>query len=200
LVVAVGLLMAGAALLIPGVAAPILGRFSEAAADGGSGRLDIWAVGATIFAQHPLFGVGFAGFPAAFTPEVVRISEVPGLSPDSIMLARGPHSIFVGTAAELGAIGIALLGLFLWRVYSAQSGLSLWNFVRAALVATLVQAMLLDVLERKALWLVLGIALGIAAARNPDAGAVAASVPPDTRPTSTDSTGRRSERPAAHGV
>ena len=201
LVAAVGLLMAAAALLTPGIAGPILQRFSTAAADSGSGRLDIWAVGATIFGQHPLLGVGYAAFPAAFTPEMVRLSAVPGLAYDSPLSTRGPHSILVGTAAELGIIGIVCLGLFLWRVLSARSSLGLWSFVRAALVATLAQAMLLDILGRKQLWLLLGIALGIAAAaRNPDAGAVAASVPPHTSPTSTDSAGEHAERPAAHGV
>jgi O-Antigen ligase len=171
-IVAVGLSTAGAALLVPGVAGPILSRFSDAAATGGAGRLDIWSVGATIFAQHPLVGVGYAAFPAAYTIDVIRISAAPGLSPGMLTPGWGPSSLLVGTAAELGMIGLALLALFLWRVVSARSTLGFWNFVRAALFATLAQAMLLDMLERKQLWLLLGIALGIiAAARHPHARA-----------------------------
>lgn len=199
LVVAVGVLAAAAALLVPGLVEPILTRFSYAAADGGAGRLDIWAVGATIFAEHPIFGVGYASSPAAFTPEAVRMSDLPGLR--WVGYGAGLHSILMTTAAELGVIGVVFLGLFLWRVLNARSSLGLWNFVRAALVATLVQAMFLDMLERKQLWLLMGLALGIAAAvRNLNPDAVAARGPPETRPISRSSTIRQSEAPVAHGL
>jgi O-Antigen ligase. len=198
-IAAVGLVGAGAALLAPGVLDSVLVRLSGAVSTGGSGREDIWAVGATIFGQHPLSGVGYAGFPSAFTSDVIRISAVPGLAIDALYVGRGPHSILVGTAAELGVIGIVLLGLFLWRVLSARSGLGLSNFVRAALVAILAQAMLLDLLNRKQLWLVLGMAVGLAAvARVQEAGAKAPRLPPDIRPASAGSSQGRSERAAAH--
>lgn len=198
-IAAVGLVGVGAALLAPGVVDSVLARLSDAVSTGGAGREDIWAVGATIFGQHPLVGVGYANFPSAFTSDVIQISNVPGLVLAELTNGRGPHSILVGTAAELGIVGIALLGLFLWRVLSARSGLGLSNFVRAALVAMLAQATLLDVLDRKQLWLVLGIAVGLAAAaRNHEAGDTGSRVLPHVRPPSAVPSRGPSQSPAGH--
>jgi len=198
-IAAVGLVGAGAALLAPGVVDSVLVRLSDAVSTGGSGREDIWAVGATIFAQHPLVGVGYAAFPSAFTSDVIRISAVPGLASDALSVGRGPHSILVSTAAELGIVGIALLGLFLWRVLRARSGPGLSNFIRAALVAIFAQAMLLDVLDRKQLWLVLGIAVGLAAAaQKHEPGDKESRVPPDVRPASAGPSRGRSRSPVGH--
>lgn len=163
-VAAVGLVGAGAALLAPGVVDSVMVRLSNAVTTGGSGREDIWAVGATIFGQHPLVGVGYANFPSAFTPAMIQISNVPGLQPDALYNGRDPHSILVGTAAELGIVGIVLLGLFLWSVLSVRSSVGLWPFVRAAVIAMLAQAMFLTLLDRKQLWLILGMGIGLAAA------------------------------------
>lgn len=198
-IVVVALVVAGAALLAPGVADSVLARLSNAVSTGGTGRQDIWAVGVTIFAQHPVIGVGYAGFPAAFTLDVIRNPAVSGLDLSSISLGTAPHSILFGTAAELGVVGIVLLGLFLWRVLSARSSFAFGNFVRVALIAMLAQAMFLGISDRKQLWLILGIAAGLAAAateREADSGAQR--MPPDARPASTMSSRRRSERPAAH--
>ena len=181
-VAAAGVVGAGSALLAPGVVDSVMNRLSDAITTGGAGREDIWAVGTTIFGQHPLVGVGYANFPSAFTLDVIRITNVPGLQPGVLTNGRDPHSILLEIAAELGIVGIALFGLFLWRVLSARSGLPLSNFVRAALVAMLAQAMFLTLIERKQLWLILGIAIGLAAsARVQEAGTKAVRIPLDTR-------------------
>lgn len=162
---AIGIGGAVVAFLAPGVSDSVLDRLSNALITGGSGRQDIWAVGATIFAQHPLVGVGYASFPSAFTSDVIRLSVIPGLDPAAVFEGRGPHSIVIGTAAELGIVGIALLSWFLLRVLTARPSSKLWPFIRAAVIGMLAQAMLLDVLNRKQLWLILGVALGLALAK-----------------------------------
>ena len=163
----VGLAGGGAALAIPGASEAILSRVATAISTGGAGREDIWAVGATIFAQHPIIGVGYGAFGAAFTADVIRISTVPGLSLAALYEGRGAHSVLLATAAELGVVGVFLLGTFLWRVLTAESSTALWSYARAAVLAVFAQAMLLDVIERKQVWLVLGIAAGLAVSRPP---------------------------------
>ncbi len=96
-------------LQIPGVAALVAERTGTAASTGGAGRTDIWSVGFKIFETSPVIGVGYANFPVAFTQAVVRAAEV-GLG---IGVGSGPHNIVVGTAGELGIVGLVLLGLFL---------------------------------------------------------------------------------------
>ena len=68
-----------ATLQLPGVADVVTGRLETAATTGGSGRLDIWAVGLSIIGAHPLVGVGYGAFPAAFTSDVIRSVSTPGL-------------------------------------------------------------------------------------------------------------------------
>jgi O-antigen ligase len=72
-------------------------------------RLDYYRTSASIIAQHPFFGVGTGGFPAAYEQAV---SGTP-LKP-----TRNPHNEYLLRAVELGAAGvILLLALFavVWR-------------------------------------------------------------------------------------
>jgi O-antigen ligase len=103
--------VAGGILLLqlPGVAAFSTERLTTALSTGGAGRTDIWTVAATIYASHPILGVGWANFPIAYTGDVVRASGI-GFYTYS---AAASHNIVVGTAVELGIVGLALLGSFL---------------------------------------------------------------------------------------
>jgi O-antigen ligase len=152
-------LVSAAALQIPGVAGFVAQRADSAISSGGAGRTDIWAVGIAIYESAPIAGVGFGNFPVAFTPEQILQSNL-AANPGS---ARAPHSIVVGTLAELGWVGLILLALFLLPLI-LRSG---WGpdavVVQAALVSLLVAALFLDVLaNRKQVWLLIGLAAGLA--------------------------------------
>jgi hypothetical protein len=65
-----------------------------------SPRYRYWDVAVRAFAEHPVRGLGSAGFRVEWRRE-------PGSAP-----ARDAHSLYLETAAELGVVGLALLGLF----------------------------------------------------------------------------------------
>jgi O-antigen ligase len=73
-----------------------------------SNRYEYWRVGARAFVEHPLRGLGTAGFRAAWVQQR-RITEG----------VRDAHSIELETAAELGVVGLIGLALLLGGVASA---------------------------------------------------------------------------------
>ena len=76
-----------------------------------AGRLDIWRGGIEMFRDAPVLGVGAGNF-AIVSPTVSGMPRRPS--------AAGPgpvaHNVFLGMAAELGAVG---LGVFLWFLAAA---------------------------------------------------------------------------------
>jgi O-antigen ligase len=150
-----------AVIQIPEIGSYVTGRAGSALETGGAGRIDIWAVGIAIFLDNPILGVGFGNFPVAFTPEIIRDVAVPGLNLGILIPGLAPHSSVVGTLTELGVVGAGLLAAFVLATLlrpSAEGGAAL----KAALLALLVQSFLLDVFNRKQVWLVIAIALGLA--------------------------------------
>lgn len=107
LVVASILVFAAGGLAIVG------NQVSERSADediaSGSGRVNEWKAARTAFLDHPLVGVGFGGFYAT-SNQLLR--STPGVDLRQFRLAKvgqRVHSAFIGTAAELGGVGILLL-------------------------------------------------------------------------------------------
>jgi len=76
----------------------------DSAYEATSGRTVIWRVGAQVFSEHPLRGVGLSRFPEHF--EAIRTSSDPPLRSKP---GRTPHSDYIGLAAEVGALGPILL-------------------------------------------------------------------------------------------
>ncbi|MBL9150032.1 MAG: O-antigen ligase family protein [Phycisphaerae bacterium] len=74
-------------------------------------RLLWWKAGLRAFASHPVAGVGFGGSREMLAEDevvratIVRFPEVPA---ETFVVAH-PHSTYVQTAAELGAVGVVLL-------------------------------------------------------------------------------------------
>jgi O-antigen ligase len=137
-------------------------RLATAVETGGAGRADIWLVGLQLVREHPLIGVGYRNFQFAFTQPV--IDRTPMAFTSRLLLERrGPHNIYLGTAAELGIVGLALL--LYWfvrlavRTYRARG---LGPMVTCILVAYFIVGMFLEVLNRKYLWLAIALAEGIA--------------------------------------
>ena len=146
---------------LPGIPDLVAERSGSALSTGGAGRTDIWSVGLTIFTSAPLTGVGYANFPVAFTSEVIRAAGVGWAWFDRV--GTGSHNILIAALAELGAIGLLLLGLFLGPLVLRRGWGPDAAAVRAALASLLMAALFLDILSnRKQVWLVIGLAAGLA--------------------------------------
>jgi O-antigen ligase len=147
------------ALQVPGIAAMSVERIETALSSGGAGRTDIWAVGATIYAANPVLGVGYANFPVAYTPDVVRATGVLFYTHSG----AAPHNLVVGTIVELGPVGLLLVGLFLGPLLVRRGWGPEGSTIQASLAALLVLSLFLDMLaNHKELWLVIGLAAGLA--------------------------------------
>jgi O-antigen ligase len=148
------------ALQIPGLAPFIVERAEIAVSTGGAGRTDIWSVGLNIYQSAPVTGVGLANFPSAYTPERVRDSDV-GVYSANNPAFRAPHNIVIGTLGELGLIGLFLLTIFLLPLVLRRGWGPDAAMIQAALASLVITAFFLDVLNRKQLWLLVGIACGL---------------------------------------
>ena len=147
-------------LQLPGVQQIVAERAATALSSGGAGRTDIWAVGLNIFRSAPVTGVGLANFPDAYTPQLVRESDV-GVYSANNPANRAPHSIIVGTLGELGIVGFTLLALFLVPLMIRRGWGPDGGAIQAALVSLMISALFLDVLGRKQVWFIIGIACGL---------------------------------------
>jgi O-antigen ligase len=154
---ALGLLLA---LQLPGAADLIANRTALAVPTGGAGRTEIWAVGIAIFESEPVIGVGYGNYIVAYTPERIRDSAV-GETANEPDARAGSHSIVFGTLAELGIPGTLILLLFLGPLVARRGGGEDAAAVQAMLVALMTSALFLDVLNRKQVWLVIGLAAGL---------------------------------------
>lgn len=152
--VAVGILL----LQVPGVADFSTERLTTALSTGGAGRTDIWTVAATIYAAHPILGVGWANFPVSYTGDIVRAAGIDFYT----YSGAASHNIVVGTAVELGIIGLVVLGIFLAPLVLRRGRGSEATVVQAALAALLVLSFFLDMIaNHKELWLMIGVAAGM---------------------------------------
>lgn len=145
---------------IPGVPDLVADRAGNALSTGGAGRSNIWSVAGTMYERAPVLGVGYANFPVAYTPEVVRASSVTSYR---LIEGLGPHNIVVGTLIELGPIGLLLLVLFLGPLVVRRGWGPDAATVQASLLSLLTLALFLDILaNRKQIWLIIGLAAGLA--------------------------------------
>jgi hypothetical protein len=76
---------------------------------------------------------------------------------------RGPHNLVIATIVELGPLGMLLLALFLGPLVLRRGWGPDAATVQAALASLLTLALFLDILSnRKQVWLVIGLAAGLA--------------------------------------
>ena len=147
------LLMAGSVAAMPGL---FLSRFEQTTEDRGAGRVDIWENGLQALRSYGILGAGLDRFPDAYNKYLYVASENRGYS-------RAPHNIYLGTAVELGIVGITLLALIIWThllgVTKAcrddldeSSRLRLISY-EAACWGLLVQGLFVDLLWEEYLWL-----------------------------------------------
>lgn len=146
---------------VPGLATLVMGR-ANAISTSQLSRDDIWRVGVEIVREAPILGVGLRSFPAAFDDAKGR-AALGSTAFDDPGAALGSHSIYLGVAAELGGVGILLFASFVWVVSRRSKAAGLIGAIHTILVALLIQAAFLDMLNRKYFWLVFGMAAGLGA-------------------------------------
>ena len=79
---------------------------------GGGNRYDYWRVAVDVWEDHPVEGIGAGGWVVPWFAERATAEDV-----------RQPHSLPLETLAELGVIGVLLLGLFVGGVgWAAVAG------------------------------------------------------------------------------
>jgi O-antigen ligase len=102
------LLVAVTALGYFSVLAPAGARDRIFAADGGSGRTDIWQIGWRMVEAQPVTGVGGGNFPDASIHYL--LAEPGAIQQDRYVVdePKVPHNIYLGFFAELGIVGLAL--------------------------------------------------------------------------------------------
>jgi O-antigen ligase len=108
-----------------------------------------------------VLGVGYANFPVAYTSDAVNATEISFRQ--ATVEGRGPHNVVMGTLVELGPIGLLLLALFLVPLALRRGWGPDAATVQAALASLLIMALFLDILaNRKQVWLIIGLAAGLA--------------------------------------
>lgn len=133
----------------------------------GSGRLDIWIVGAVTLRENPLTGVGFDSFPSAFQYYALRS---PIVRRDLLTRDRaGGHNDFVQIAAELGIPGIILFvsgfatvvhNLLRASKESVGKAGHAWLILSFGLLIYIIgMSLSADMLWRKGYWVIIGLAV-----------------------------------------
>jgi hypothetical protein len=141
--------------------------------------------------------VGYANFPLAYTPEVMREAGVTSY----LHTGLGPHNVVVGTLAELGLVGLVLLGLFLVPLVVNRGWGPDAATVRASIASLLVVALFLDVVgNRKQVWLMIGLAAGLQYLARREASSRASPMPGATTTGGRPHAPLVVRRPAARGA
>ncbi|MGH2744452.1 MAG: O-antigen ligase family protein, partial [Thermoleophilaceae bacterium] len=109
-----GMLLLGGALVAaafearPEARSPAFGATGARLRSVDSNRYAYWRVALGTFAAHPLHGIGSGGFVVDWLQEREVVDPT-----------REPHSLYLGTLAELGLVGLAALLAFLGGVAAA---------------------------------------------------------------------------------
>lgn len=144
-----------------------LERVTEQNEKGGTGRTDLWDVAASVYADHPVAGVGLDNF----TVHSPRYTDQAGGLQYVDLIADRPHAVhntYLQTLVETGIVGLLLFlaavaaGLrALWsaaRIFDRRGDRELAQLSRGVLlaaVAVLTGALFLSLQTRPALWLLL---------------------------------------------
>lgn len=140
----------------------IWARFSDPSQGDAGGRIGIWGIAWEAFKHNWLLGVGTEQFRIAYSNFYLT-----SRSPMSMHAwAEDPHNLIVSNAVELGIIGVVLvLGAWFiqWRVGSwIGRGSSLFDSriaLEAGILGLFVNAMSLDIMFYKYLWLAFTLAV-----------------------------------------
>jgi exopolysaccharide production protein ExoQ len=144
-----------AVLAFAGTGGGIVARWGSAALNGGAGRTDIWKVGWIAFKQNWLFGAGYDNFPFAYDRAFIQTFQ-----PFYANWHRASHDILLGTAVELGVVGLTLLVLAWWGQFRMLAPIGeddvrypLRLALEGALIALFVCGLFADIMAEKYVWL-----------------------------------------------
>jgi O-antigen ligase len=140
------------------------------------GRVQLWIVGAHLFSEQPLTGVGTGDYAHMHD---LTVDDYPQW--DAGLRGRGPHNSYVKIAAENGLLGLVpflVLVSFIWhesssavRRSSSPERRALLIGLQSSVLAVLVHAGTNSVLHIEStaplLWLVLALVCAAAAEENP---------------------------------
>jgi O-antigen ligase len=130
------------------------------------GRLKLWRAGLGAVAEAPIVGFGPGGFIRAITPRLGSASQV-------------AHNSFISVLVEEGIVGFLLfIGMFLLVLRAVLRLPRLERRFAIVLLATVGAAMLpLTWEDRKSVWIILGVLIGLAEALVAEAGEAVRSSP-----------------------
>jgi O-antigen ligase len=111
------------------VAAPTaLARVTAFSSGGGSGRTDLWNVGARVAENHPVVGVGIGNFQAVESRYAFGTFNLPRFD----LVSNTPtvvHNMYLNVLAELGIVGLVLFVVVIaYALHAACAGV--WAFER----------------------------------------------------------------------
>jgi O-antigen ligase len=146
--------------------------YSRSSDQTGSGRLAIWPAAIDAFEERPFVGIGYGAF---VRTSVDRIYSTPGSSIENFNVhPEEVHNVFLGTAAELGIVGLALFlgllvstGLALRRTAKRAREVgdpflsSVANALIVGLLGWCVGSMFIETETSRPLWIVVGMCLAL---------------------------------------
>jgi O-antigen ligase len=140
----------------------------------GSGRLNAWRAALTSVGERPLLGLGYGSFEPSANELMLR---TPGVDLSNFNLRQNglqAHSAYIGTLADLGAVGLALfLGLLgstalairrsvaAAREADAMSTMRVANALLISLVGWAFASIFLSSETGRPLWIIIGIAIAL---------------------------------------
>jgi hypothetical protein len=140
--------------LVAVIASPVGQRFAQSDITNGDLRVDIWRVGIASLHQYWLAGAGVGNFNQAFMQYFLTVPHQP------LGWDRVAHSIFVGTAVELGVFGFALMIVFwylefrdLAHVNASGLVVDICSALRAGILGIFVAGFFLSLMTSKYTWL-----------------------------------------------
>jgi O-antigen ligase len=78
---------------------------------GGSGRSELWAIAYQVFHNHPLGGVGAGNFPVVEGSYAATTHTMLAKPYQEVILGEVVHNTYLHVLAELGVVGLVLLGI-----------------------------------------------------------------------------------------
>ena len=158
-----------------------------------SGRIEIWKRGLGYIAENPVLGVGLNAYLVAEArlPEIARQRRMAGRS---LNYGHVAHNLFIHVGVELGLVGLAVFVWLLWKCWRTLAGArrvrrsagadaadrsaALARVLAISLAGYLVCSMFLSAPYFPFLYLLLGLAVGLARSAGREPVEVPAPVPP----------------------